>query len=58
MSKPAKLTPKTVADKAVDDAALRRRKARSGPPTEADAPPFKPFPGRKPYIHDGQQSLA
>lgn len=26
-------------------------------PTEADAPPLKPFPGKKPHVHPGQMTL-
>jgi hypothetical protein len=48
---------KPVASPALEEA-LRRRRARTGPPTEHDAPPPSTFPGKKPHVHEGQERLA
>jgi hypothetical protein len=56
MSQVTRKGEKPVASPALE-AALRLRRARTGPATDRDAPPLSTFPGTKPVVHEGQLQI-
>ena len=59
MSQVTKKGLKPASSPRLDEELRFRKNARPGPPDpERDRPPLSTFPGPKPLIHEGQQSLV